>query len=439
MANLARALGLRRPKRLYWGWLIVLVAASANFVSGGIYGTGFGVFFKPMSTELGLSRAAVAGATSLRSFTNAFAGPVIGPLLDRFGPRPIMISGALAAVITTILMGQVEDPFQFYLVMGIVGPLATIGTSDLVTGTTVAKWFIRHRGRAMGASVAGISAGIAVIAPINEWIISQHGWRTAWVFSGVLIGFMVLLPTILFMRRSPESVGLLPDGDEAQPVDTPVAQRRPAAAREEIWTFKEAVRTPTMWLIIAALDLAGMGVSGITLHQVPYVTDLGYSPAVAASMISVWGVFALAAKFIFGFLSEKYTIRYLTAVCFFGSSIGILIFMQADKHIGFIYAYAVVHGLLRGGYPLMVPLTWANYYGRTFLGTIRGIVAPFSLISSSLGPVFAGWLFDRTGSYTIAFSMFTVTMTIGGILMLVAKPPKHQPVATAGAVPGATV
>ncbi|HLC29824.1 MAG TPA: MFS transporter, partial [Dehalococcoidia bacterium] len=288
-----------------------------------------------------------------------------------------------------------------------------------------------YRGRALGFSAAGISAGIAVIAPINDAIISAHGWRTAWVFSGFLIGAVVLLPTILFMRQTPESMGLLPDGDEAPPPVPAAGQAAAARPQEEIWTLREAVRTPALWLMLAGLDLAGMGVSGITIHQVPYVTDLGYAPAVAASMITVWGIFALTAKIVFGFLGERYTVRYLTAICFFGSALGVLIFMQADRGIFFIYAYAVVHGLLRGGYPLLVPLTWANYYGRTFLGTIRGVIAPFSLISSAGGPVFAGWLYDRTGNYTIAFGMFIVALALGGLLILLAKPPTRS-IASAG-------
>ncbi len=425
-----------RPKKVYWGWYVVIVSAAAHFVSGGIYGTGFGVFFKPMSSELGLSRTAVAGALSVRSLTNAFTGPLIGPLLDKFGPRPIMIVGAIAAVLGTMSMGLMQDGVQFYLFMGIVGPLAMIGIGELVAGTTVAKWFIKYRGRALGFSAAGISAGIAIITPINGWIIAEFGWRQAWVFSGILIGFVVLLPTILFMRRSPEDMGLLPDGEEALP-GSGVGLTGAARAQEEVWTLKEALRTPSLWLIIAGLDLAGMGVSGITIHQVPYVTDLGYSTAVAASMITVWGIFALIAKLVFGFLGEKYTVRYLTGLCFFGSSLGILIFMQADRHIGFVYGYAVVHGLLRGGYPLLVPLTWANYYGRTFLGSIRGIVAPFSLISSAMGPVFAGWLYDNTGSYTIAFGMFTVAMTLGGVLILLAKPPTRKPAVVESGAPSA--
>ena len=173
MANLAQV--LRRPRKVYWGWYVVLVSAAAHFVSGGIYGTGFGVFFKPMAQDLGLTRAAAAGAISLRTLTNSFTGPLIGPLLDRYGPRPIMIVGAIAAMLATMLMGQVQDAFQFYLVLGVLGPLAMAGIGDLVAGTTVAKWFIRYRGRALGFSAAGISAGIAVLASISDAINSAIG------------------------------------------------------------------------------------------------------------------------------------------------------------------------------------------------------------------------------------------------------------------------
>lgn len=423
----------KQPRKIFWGWYIVLVSASASFVTGGIYGTGFGVFFKPMAQDLGLTRTMVAGGSTLRTFLSTAALPIIGPLVDKYGPRTIMTVAASTAVVFTILMGQVRNVFEFYLVFAIVGPLMAAGMGELVTNTSVAKWFVRHRGRAMAFSTSGLSAGIAIVTPINEFIISRWGWRTAWVVSGFIIMVFVLIPTTLFMRRRPEDMGLLPDGEPA-PIETEkngsgearAASAAKGADLEESWTLKEALRMPTLWLIIAATDLAGMSISGIGFHQVPYVTDIGFSSAIAASMITVWGTFAFISKLIFGFLSERYHVRYLMIISCLGGAAGIVILMNAPG-LGLpgIYGYAVVNGFFRGAYPTLAPLIWANYFGRTFLGTIRGVVAPFSLIASAGGPLLAGYLYDRTESYSLAFGIFVVTFVLATGFMSMAKPPQR--------------
>ncbi len=423
----------KRPRKIFWGWYIALVAASASFVTGGIYGTGFGVFFKPMAQDLGLTRTMVAGGSTLRTLLSTAAMPIIGPMVDKYGPRMIMTIAASTAVVFTMLMGQVRNAFEFYLVFAIVGPLLAAGMGDLVTNTSVSKWFVRHRGRALAISTSGLSAGIAIVTPFNEFIISNWGWRTAWVVSGFIVAFFVLVPTTIFMRRRPEDMGLLPDG-EPMPVEsntgssgsTTMRTAKPAAL-EEVFTLKEALHMPALWLIIASTDLAGMAISGIGFHQVPYVTDIGFSPAIAASMITVWGMFAFSAKLIFGFLSERYHVRYLMIISCLGGAVGIVILMNAPS-LGLlgIYGYAVVNGFFRGGYPVLMPLIWANYFGRTFLGTIRGVVAPFSLIASAGGPLLAGYLFDVTESYYLAFGIFVVTFVLATGFMFIARPPQRQ-------------
>lgn len=423
----------KRPRKIFWGWYIALVAASASFVTGGIYGTGFGVFFKPMAQDLNLTRTMVAGGSTVRTLLSTVAMPIIGPLVDKYGPRMIMTIAASTAVVFTMLMGQVRNAFEFYLVFAVVGPLLAAGMGDLVTNTSVSKWFIRHRGRAMAISTSGLSAGIAIVTPFNEFVISNWGWRTAWVVSGFIVAFFVLVPTMLLMRRRPEDMGLLPDGD-SMPLETDPLQSesgtasapRPAVL-EEVFTLKEALHMPTLWFIIVATDLAGMAISGIGFHQVPYVTDIGFSPAIAASMITVWGMFSFSAKLIFGFLSERYHVRYLMIISCLGGAAGIVILMNAPS-LGLlgIYGYAVVNGFFRGGYPVLMPLIWANYFGRTFLGTIRGIVAPFSLIASAGGPLLAGYLFDVTQSYYLAFGIFVVTFIMATGFMFVARPPQRE-------------
>ena len=168
-----------------------------------------GLFIKPMNESLGWSRGAISIAISLRSVFSALPGPVVGPWIDRLGPRPFMLWGAVASGLSTAALALVTQLWQFYLLYGVIGSVALIGIGNLVTGTAVAKWFVRKRGRAMGIADLGTAVGIALLIPVVELLISRYGWQGAWVALGVLTT-AVMVPAALLMRREPEDYGLAP-------------------------------------------------------------------------------------------------------------------------------------------------------------------------------------------------------------------------------------
>ncbi len=418
-----------RPKpRIYYGWYVVTGAFFAHWMGAGIGIPVFGLFFKPMSAELNWTRAMTTLPLVTRNVFSHLAGPIIGPLVDRFGPRYLMTVGAIIAGVGTMLMSRTNSLWQFFLFFAVIGAIGNAGLSNIVTNTTIAKWFVRKRGRATGIAAAGINVGEAIITPFVLLLITLFGWRAAWIGIG-LVPWLVVAPASFFlMRRSPEDMGLRPDGDpppdEAQQPESgaDTVEHTPDTSDEYVWTAKEAFKTPALWMIVVATNLGGLAVSGVVLHQIPFLTDQGLSQADAATSLVTYAIFAVPSKLAWGFLAERIHIRYLTAASLFGSALGLVILIQADSLFDGIL-FGVVYGSTRGAWAVVQSLVWADYFGRRFLGTIRGFVAPIQLVSGVGGPLFAALIFDLRQSYIFAFSIFVGTYVLGGLLILITLPP----------------
>ena len=420
----------RSKRRIYYGWWIVGVAFLSDFISGA-NAYGFPIFYKPMAKELGWSRTTVAIAPTLRTvFSALLLSPIIGRMVDRRGPQAIMLVGAILMGVTSLGMTLVGEVWQYILVYSIIGAAAVVSEGNLVTMATVSKWFVRKRGRATAFVTLGVSLGGLAFTPVGTYLVVHYSWHAGWIFLGIL-SWILLVPSSFFMRRQPEDMGLLPDDARPSPTASPTQaigkeapqEGRRADAFEEIWTLQQAIRSPAFWLILMAFNLGSMSISAVTLHQFNYITDKGFSEATAASVVTLYAFLAIVAKVIYGFVSERVHIRYLTMVSMIGGGIAISIFNFATSAQS-LYIYAVVYGLTRGAFILVTPLAWANYFGRTFQGTIRGFTGPFGLISSAGGPLFGAWVFDHYGSYQGAFVVFSATFLIGAFLMYLAKPTK---------------
>jgi len=414
----------RRP-RVFYGWIIVLVSAIAETTAFGAGAASFGVFLQPMSTALGWSRATLTGAITLQSFANLLISPVLGTLVDRHGPRVIMVFGAAVAGTSYLLMARVTEPWHFYLLYTTAAAFGLQEIGSLVGTTVVAKWFVRRRGRALAFTTLGNNVGGILLAPLSAFLIDAVGWGAAWAVLGFVIVVVVLPPTILFMRRSPEDMGLLPDGDAPQAAAQAGAATSSGSVKqpreEPRWGLRDALRTRTVWILVASFNLASLGISALVYHQVAYFRDAGLSLQDAALNYALFQVSAMIAKLLWGFLAERAPVRYCLMGTFACRGVGFLILLLGGAPER-VYWYAVIGGI-GGSIASLQPLIWADYYGRAFLGTIRGVLSPFSLLSSLCGPLFAALVYDATGSYDTAFWIFTATLFAAVALMFFARPP----------------
>lgn len=421
----------RRPG-IFHGWWIVVTSMMGAGVGMGIGGVGLGVFVEPMTGDLGWSRAAMGGVFIIRAIVMAVLGPLMGPIVDRKMGAPVLyVGGGFIAGGSIILLSMATEIWQFYVLFGLgwsLGQLAFAG--NVLTGPIVAKWFIRKRGRAMGIYTMGIPIGSIIFVPLNAVLVTTFGWQASWVILGVATWLLTIPIAALTMRRQPEDMGLFPDGaltaDEAQL--SGAAAGRPGVAAGQSprdWTLTQALRTPALYLLMLSFLMMGLAMGIFTIHQVPAITDKGFDLAVASIVSVTLSVCSFIVKPTVGFLSERFSPRHLCALCMTVGALGVVTLGLAETMV-FLFVFAACYGFGAGATPVFQNVIWADYFGRRYLGSIRGMIAPVAALGGGVSPFIAGWMFDSTGSYDSVL----VTMGLGAFvaagLMLVARPPRFR-------------
>ena len=417
---------------MFYGWFVVAGAFVSHLLSYGVLTVAFGVFFPSMANALHLGRGLLASISAAARLVSAAVSPLVGPLVDRRGPRLVMALGVLSLAGGTAVLAAASSAWHVLLGYGVVMAFGSVALGELTGDTTVARWFVRRRGRALAISTMGLStAGIVLPLP-TALLIQRLDWRGAWLALGAVTLVLGLAATAV-MRRRPEDHGLLPDGGDAR------APRAAAAAPPEVSLgARQAARTPAFWLLIVSTNLAGLGFFGVNLHLFSFVTDGGLSAALAASVITYLYTLHTVAKPLWGLIAERVHVRYCIAGCYAGGALGVLLLVVGSGSVAWLVAFATVYGLTRGAQSFVTSLAWADYFGREAQGAIRGLASPFRHLSAAAGPVVGGVLYDATGDYRLAFVIFAASFLAGALVALAARPPVLSAAASAAAAPGSS-
>jgi MFS transporter, OFA family, oxalate/formate antiporter len=374
--------------RLYHGWIIVGGAFVVLFLA---YGTqyAFGVFFAALLAEFHWGRASLSGAFSLYAFVYSAFGLVAGRLTDRWGPRAVIAGGGLllgAGLAGMSLVNALWQPYVLY------GGVAALGMSTVYVpcNATVVRWFVRRRGLAVGLASAGGSLGTFVLPPVAHWLVSELGWRRAYLVFGAAI-FLALAGVALLMRRDPESLGLHPDG---------VPAPAPTAALGG-WTVRDAVRTRAFWVLFAIFGLTWIPVFIPLVHLVPLARDLGIDALRAATLVSALGIAAVAGRLSMGWLSDRIGRRAILGVALAAQASSFVALGHADALPG-LAAAALLFGFSYGTVSTIFPAMVADFFGRAHAGALVGLLFGLAAPTAALGPVGAGWIYDRFGGYGLA-------------------------------------
>jgi len=407
----------QRPK-FFYGWVILAAATLASFAQTATFNPTLSVFLKPMTSEFGWSRATFSGAVSLGSVVGGLMSLMVGPIVDRRGARLVLVAGTGVLGACLMLVSRFAALWQFYLFFGL-GRAMSVGIIEVATMVAVSNWFIKKRGRAIGIITMGTRIGQALLPLFAQLIIMAGGWRLGWRNLALVAWAFGILPAAVFMKRRPEDVGLLPDGELSNTEGLPGSAE---IQEEPVWAARAAIKTPAFWLITIAFAQTFMATGAINLHQLPHMIDVGISPSIAVGTVTTWALCAALGAVLWPFLAERVEVRFCLALALCFSALGVVILMTI-RNVPMAYGYAVFYGFTFGGVFPLFALALANYFGRASLGTIRGMAQPLLMLANALGPVFAGLIYDFTSSYTIAFAVFIVAFLLGVPWVLLSRPP----------------
>ena len=416
-----------RP-RFFYGWYIVGVGFLANVASSFALASTLSIFLKPLTADLGISRGVFSLLRSGEGIIGACLAPFIGTLVDRYGGRWLMAGGTVIAGVGFLLISQIDGFAQFAAIRLTLVTLGDCMMGYMVVNVIISQWFVRQRGRALAFSSMGVGFAKVCMPILAAWLLVILGWRQTWFVFGLTTMVLLVLPALLVIRRSPEDMGLRPDGDsESVTTTSSVASRNTEnlASRPDsdaAWTRADAVRSSAFWLLVITFGISSMGVTGLNLHVYSYVTDLGHSAVVAASVMGVIASMQLASPLAWGFFAERIDVRYAAMLRFVIQAVGLGLAI-ATGDLFCVYAGFLLYGIGLGGNMVLPDILWASYYGRRSLGRIRGMGLFISHMLAAAGPPFFGFLFDVTGGYGLSFAIFGAILILSALLSLLLRPP----------------
>ena len=397
---------------MFFGWYIVGASfLIALYVSGSI-NLGFTAVFEPIASEFGWSYTQISLAASLRGLETGLLAPIAGIFIDRWGPRPVVMFGALLTGFGLLLLSRISSLTMFYTAFIFIAGGVSTATSALLMAT-VAHWFQKKAGLAMGIAASGVAFG-GLLIPLITSLVDTFGWRQAMV----IIGFgmwMIPLPLSLVLRHKPEQYGYRPDGVKGKPVvDNNTFLKKKGKINI---TSKAVLSSRAFWVIAAAFFCHIMPVSAVMTHIMPYFSTVGIERTMASLIASTLPILTISGRIGFGWLGDHFDKRAVTVFSFVLTSLGVFIlgFVTVER-IWVIITFIVVFGIGWGGAVPMIAGLLKTYFGRERLSTIVGLAGSVMMAGMIIGAPLAGWVFDKWRRYQPAWFILAGVVGLSGIV-----------------------
>ena len=404
--------------KIFYGWRMVGAACGIQFLLGALLLQTFGLYIAVLSEEMGWSKTTLSGAAALQSAESAIIGPLLGWLMDRWGPQSIIRWGIVILSAGLFLLSQVDSVSTFYL-SAILMAIGASLSGYFPLSVAIVHWFQKHRGRALSFMSLGLAMG-GLVVPAMAWSMHHWGWRVTAAASGIL-ALVVGLPLARMIRRRPEDHGEFVDGIRSED-GVPESVVLNASGQQE-FSLREALHTQAFWLLAIGHGLALMVVTSVNVHAISHMKEgLGYTVAAAGWVIMMMTFSQLVGVLLGAVIGDRFEKRKVAALCMLSHSVGLL-FLTYSGFIQGLVAFAMFHGLawgLRG--PFMQAIR-ADYFGRSAIGAIMGISAAIIAVGQMAGPMVAGLLADLTGDYRLGFTVLSILAALGSVSFMLAKKP----------------
>ena len=419
--------------RIFAGWWVIGAVAFVSFSRVAFFNPVLGVFVSPLEDEFGWSRTTIALALTMGTLLGAFSTVIIGRLMDRHGGRYFLTGTMALAGTLMLLLATMDQVWQFYLYFGL-GRALIVGIVDVAVIVTVANWFIRYRGRAMGIMLVGLRGAMGVMPLIVLAFISAADFRAGFAALGVLILMFGVIPPYVFVRRRPEDFGLLPDGDRPNATSgaapsAMVPSPNAAAAAEDNdprWTVRETIRTRAFWLLLIGTSQVFLVGGAINFTMASHLEDSGLTRSTAIVVISVWAFAGIAGGLLGGEMRQRIPTRFALPIVLSVAAV-MLLWLSIVDSAWMAFVFAIVHGVFFGAQQPLNQIVFPDYFGRWSVGAIRGITSPVQFGLNAVGAPIATVVFDARGSFDLIFIIFAVQLMAASAVILAAKPPRKQP------------
>jgi MFS transporter, OFA family, oxalate/formate antiporter len=414
---LPRALAARMP--FYYGWIVLACVCCAGFARQGSAVATFSVFIEPLSREFGWSHTALAGAVSLGGVLAAVVAPLIGPFLDRRGARLVLCLAVLVNGVALSLLGFTSSLLGFYFLFCI-ARMNWAAPFELGIYAAVNSWFIARRTTASSIASLVQMLGLVAMPLIAQFAILNGGWRGGWIALGAVVVIVGFLPVALFLVRKPEDMGLVPDPARVS------GPRAGAGARPEPrFSRAQALRSASFWLLMLYAVTIYPVQAGVSLHQASHLVHRGLDPTTAALIVSFFSLMSAVATVACGFLPRRWPIRFTLAAGGLFAAIATWL-MPGISTAADGYLCAGLFGIAMGCMLTMLPVAWADYFGRANYGAIRSLALPAQGVAQAAGPLASGVLYDWSGNYTLSLHAFAVLSALSIVSALAAKEPARD-------------
>jgi MFS family permease len=411
----------RAQRGVFYGWYIVAAGFVSLWIHAGIGFYSFPIFFVEFFEQFGWKRGETGSGFSIAFIVAGLTSPVVGRLIPRYGPRIVVVAGALIMSVSFVLFSFMQALWQYYLICFLLA-VGWCCTGAMATSYAVSEWFSKRRGTAMGVMMVGVGLGGLVCVPLTRLLIDQFDWRTTFGIYAVCITVLLVPVAAAVLKRRPAHI--LPDG-EAMTADESVggSEESTTVAAGADWTFREAARTTAFWIISAAFILVIFGQTAILINQVAYFQDIGISPEGAAGALGLCAFLGVAGKLFFGAMADRVPTRYAMALCFGLQAIGTIVLILTPA-LGSPIWFVLLWGFAMGGVIALQPLIVVECFGLKSFGVILGMIYVFTTVGGSFGAPFAGFVYDVNESYTLAFGCFVITYALAAGLSFLVVPPK---------------
>jgi MFS family permease len=428
---------LRDTFPFYYGWIVVGASSTVVFARMAPAITTLTVLIFPMSQQLGWSRTLIAGSVSAGAIASLVLSPVVGWTIDRYGARPVLVVSVAGLGLAMVSLAWATAPFTFYLAFA-AGRVVFHTSAPIGASTVAARWFIRKRGRAIGIIFLFGAIGGIVFTMVASLVVESHGLKATWIAIGLVVLVFSVAPSLLLVAERPEDIGLLPDGvepDLAMPSTEDQRAVRPGFSGEQAavitqvrrddddsWTLREAVGTRTFWVLVSMGFTSFFVHTSIGVHMGAYFRDIGLGAISAALAVSLSWTVSAVFSVTWGWVTDRIEVRYAYSGMFLVQAGSTLYLILASGTLG-VFLAAGFFGIVSAGFNVVPSVMYANYFGRSSLGRIRGLGEAGVLLGQGTGPVIVGILFEIQGSYSMIFWVFVALSLTCSLVVLKAKAP----------------